>query len=95
MKAADIARLAADLVGGERAQQHGPVAENFGRIAAYWRCYMACRPDQSAPLSAEDVGPMMMLLKLARTQSGAHGEDNWVDMAGYAACGGEVAANRS
>lgn len=94
MNAAEIARKAADLVGGERAEQHGPVCENFGRIAAYWRCYITCRPDPDAPLSEEDVGHMLMLMKLARKQSGKPNPDNSVDMCGYAALAGEMAATR-
>ena len=35
---------------------------------------------------------MMCLLKLARIGSGIYSEDNWTDLAGYAACGGELAS---
>ena len=31
--------------------------------------------------------------KIARTASGHAKEDNWVDLAGYAACGGEIESN--
>lgn len=33
---------------------------------------------------------MMSLLKIARTATGAAKLDNWVDIAGYAACGAEL-----
>ena len=33
---------------------------------------------------------MLALLKIARIASGRAKEDNWVDLAGYAACGGEI-----
>jgi hypothetical protein len=35
---------------------------------------------------------MMSLLKLARIRSNPGHSDNWIDLAGYAACGGELAA---
>jgi hypothetical protein len=33
---------------------------------------------------------MLALLKIARIASGHAKEDNWIDLAGYAACGGEI-----
>lgn len=33
---------------------------------------------------------MLAMLKIARIASGNAKEDNWVDLAGYAACGGEI-----
>ena len=33
---------------------------------------------------------MMALLKIARIATGGPKEDSWVDLAGYAACGGEI-----
>lgn len=35
----------------------------------------------------------MALLKIARIQSGTATEDSFVDLAGYAACGGEIATD--
>jgi len=34
----------------------------------------------------------MTLLKVARIKSNASNMDNWVDAAGYMACGGEIAS---
>ena len=33
---------------------------------------------------------MMILLKVGRIAGGSLSQDNWVDIAGYAACGGEI-----
>jgi hypothetical protein len=33
----------------------------------------------------------MALLKIARVTTGAGKTDNWVDIAGYAVCGGDIA----
>ena len=38
---------------------------------------------------SRDVAVMMILLKIARVASSKK-SDNWVDIAGYAACGGEI-----
>ena len=38
---------------------------------------------------------MMALLKIARIKSGTATEDSFVDLAGYAACGGEIAGKNS
>lgn len=36
---------------------------------------------------------MMALLKIARIKTGTATEDSFVDLAGYAACGAEIASN--
>lgn len=89
--ASGIASRAAELVGGDRDRQHGQKSDNFMRIATMWSAYLSIRKDQSAPLSAVDVGHMMAAMKLARTQSGALNIDDYVDGAGYLACAGEIA----
>jgi len=90
-RAVDIAGKAASLVGSDRDRQHGAKHDNFRRIAGVWNAWLAIRKDPSAPLDAHDVGCMMALMKLARTQSGALNVDDYVDACGYAACAGEVA----
>ena len=94
-RATDIASKAADLVGGDRDRQHGAKADNFGRIAAVWNAWLSIRKEQGSPLDAHDVGCMMAMMKLARTQSGAHNEDDYVDSCGYSACAGEIAGARA
>lgn len=89
--AADLARRAADLVSVDRDRQHGAKAENFARIATLWNAYLQIRREPAEPLDAVDVGHMMVLLKQARTQSGAYNQDDYVDMIGYSACAGEIA----
>lgn len=91
LRATEIAAKAAELVGGQRDRQHGQKRDNFTRIAAVWNAWLAIRRDPAAPLDAHDVGMMMAFMKGARTQSGAVNTDDYIDMAGYAACAGEVA----
>ena len=42
-------------------------------------------------IGAKDVAMMMALLKIARICTGTGTEDSFIDLAGYAACGGEIA----
>lgn len=93
MKAADFATKAADLVGGDRERQHGAKRDNFERIADMWNAWMRVRKDWGDNLTAHDVGIMMALLKIARTQSGAMNMDDYVDCIGYMACAGEIATD--
>lgn len=39
---------------------------------------------------AEGIALMMILFKVARNIANFRKTDNWVDIAGYAACGGEI-----
>lgn len=77
----DILDSAKTIVTG-REQQHGDVESSFARIAQMWAAYLDRR------ITAQDVCAMMILLKAARIASGHQNDDNWVDIAGYAACGG-------
>ena len=38
----------------------------------------------------KDLAAMLALLKIARIASGHAKEDNWIDLAGYAACGNRI-----
>lgn len=90
-KAHEIAARAAELVGGDRAASHGPKERNFWNIAQLWNAYLATRRDPATPLDAVDIGNMMVLLKVSRTQLGDHNPDDYIDGCGYMACAGEVA----
>lgn len=77
---------ARDCVCGQREQDYGSPEDNFGRIAALWTAYM------DVEITPVDVARMMALLKIARLHENDTHIDSWVDLAGYAACGGEIAA---
>jgi len=83
---ADILRMAAEAVSGDRDETHDEPEDNFASIALFWSIYTEC------PLNRQDVAVMMALLKIARIKSGHGSIDNFVDLAGYAACGGEMYA---
>lgn len=84
MKRHEILKTAEKCVCGDREQDYGSPESNFNRIAEFWSTYLG------ADISAKDVAAMLALLKIARIASGNAKDDNWVDLAGYAACGGEI-----
>ena len=90
-RATDICAKAAELVGGERDRTHGSKRENFRKIAEMWNAYLRIKP-AFEDLTEADVGHLMVLLKVARTQHGAFNADDYIDMCGYAGCAGEIAA---
>ena len=50
----------------------------------------SCLHSLNQQITPVDVAAMMALLKLARVAEGHGKTDNWVDLAGYAACGAEI-----
>lgn len=76
---------------GDREADYGSPEQNFATIALFWNVYLN-RIRLSGPVIVQpkDVAAMLALLKLARVSSGHAKADNWVDLAGYAACGGEL-----
>ena len=99
MQAVEILTTAANLVGGDRAKTHGDKYINHGKIASLWNAYLenagiVVRYENGTGIALDptDVANMMILLKIARTQSGGtHNDDNYIDAAGYAGVAGECA----
>ena len=83
---ADVLDTAKDYVTKDRAAEHGDMETNFSTIAQYWSVHL------DAQITPTDVAVMMNLLKVARIKSNPKSKDNWVDGAGYMACGGEIAS---
>jgi len=91
LDACQISFRASQLVNGDRAQQHGDKLQNHQNIATLWNAYLKIRRDPTSPLDAHDAAIFQALLKIARTQSGNHNVDDYVDGAGYLALAGEIA----
>lgn len=92
----DILKKADECVTGSRAQDYGEVENNFATIAALWEPYLRAKcleGEYNLCIAPEDVAMLLALMKIARITSGRYHEDNFVDIAGYAACAGEIAAN--
>lgn len=86
MKRSDILKEAKEIVTHDRESQYGAPEDNFQKIAKFWSTYLGTH------ISATDVANMMVLLKVARSSSGEQKMDNYIDICGYAACGGELAS---
>ncbi len=89
----EILKAAERCVCGDREQDYGSPESNFARVAEFWMTYLrgkAIPEGVDLTILPEDVAAMLALLKIARIASGHAKEDNWIDLAGYAACGGEI-----
>ncbi len=80
-----ILDTAKSIVTGER---YGTPEQNFHTIANLWSTYLGVQ------IEPKDVCAMMVLLKIARVASGHNKTDNWTDICGYAAFGGELDEGR-
>lgn len=78
---------------GDREQDYGSPENNFDTIARLWAAYLHALPKDvlgNRKILSKDVAAMLGLMKIARIASGNAKDDNWIDLAGYAACGGEL-----
>jgi len=82
----DILGRAAHIVTQDRNVAYGSPEQSFERIAAMWGAYLGMDA-----LLAADVAAMLALMKIARIATNPLHEDSWIDLAGYAACGADVA----
>lgn len=96
MNRPEILEAARVCVCGEREQDYGTPENNFDTIGLLWGTYLrAAHPELKTVMgenriTAKDVAVMMSLLKIARIATGSS-PDSFVDLAGYAACAGEIA----
>lgn len=84
-----ILEAAEKCVCKDRQDTHGKPEDSFSEIAMLWTAYLGTGQE----IDPVDVANMMVLLKIARAKENPKHQDNWVDMAGYAACAGEIAAD--
>lgn len=84
MNRGQILDTAKAYVTKDRAETHGDAEANFGLIAAYWSAHLGRN------IKSHDVAVMMALMKLARMKANPAHVDSAVDLAGYAAIGGEI-----
>jgi hypothetical protein len=84
-----ILNKAAHAVCGPRNDSYGPPIEDFKCQAAMISAYLSRTNGKEVKVTAPDIAAIMCCVKLGR-QAHVPKEDNWVDLAGYAACGGEI-----
>ena len=84
MNKKELLETATNIVMGARQENYGTPESNFQRIADLWSVYLG------RSITSSDVAVMMILMKTARLMNDCKHMDSWVDIAGYAACGGEI-----
>ncbi len=98
MKRADILTKANELIGGDRAQDYGSVKDNFERTGQMWNLYLSGRGiydnNSTEQIEAADVAILNILQKISRLANSPDHLDSWMDIAGYAALGGEIATEK-
>lgn len=82
----EVLSTADHLISKDRADVYGPPRQPFGRIGALWGAMLG-----TDAIPPETVALMLVQLKVSRIVSSPGNEDSWVDLAGYAALGGELA----
>ena len=90
----DILDKARTCVCQDRNREYGEPEDGFKLIAALWEPVIreSCvSPGADVSVKPDTVALLMALLKIARATQNLGHLDNWVDLAGYAACGGEIA----
>lgn len=90
MTRSEILDTAKKCVCGQREQDYGSPESNFKLIADLWNAYLELPTGETQEITPKDVAMMMALLKIARIRNGGGTGDSFVDLAGYAACGGEL-----
>lgn len=88
-----VLKEAIQIVGQDRNATHGEPEDSFAAIADYWTAHLthAGKLADGETISRADVAVMMAGMKLARLAVNPTHRDNWIDTAGYAACGPECA----
>lgn len=87
MNRKELLQEAEQIVCNDRENTYGKPEDSFKTISDYWTVYKGVK------FTAHDVAMMMALLKVARIQNGKHKDDNYIDLAGYTACAGEISGN--
>lgn len=85
MNRSDILAAAEQAIIVDRDATHGAVKVNFTSVASIWSTRLG------VTITPTQVAIMLVDLKTVRAWGNPSHGDNWVDVAGYAACGGEIA----
>ena len=84
-----ILDTASAIISVDRQATHGAPENTFAAIARVWSARLGIT------LTPAQVCILMADLKSCRAWSNPGHHDNWIDLAGYAACGGELATEAS
>lgn len=84
----NVLNSASNCVNGHRTEDYGSPERNFEAIAQMWTAYLKAK-GENVFIRPHDAATMMALMKCARIATRGT-LDCFVDLAGYAACGGEL-----
>ena len=91
----EILDAAAQIVTQDGEEQYGFAEDCFAAVGNLWVDYLQSCGVAIDFLEPFDVANMMMILmKIARSAIGKPKADDWIDIAGYAACGGELQGDK-
>lgn len=93
---AEILEAAGKCITGGRDEEYGEPEDSFDLIARLWEPYIRAvcvSLGAIVEIREQDVAILMALLKIARAAV-SDKPDNFMDLAGYAACAGEAAQRR-
>jgi hypothetical protein len=82
---------AASAVCGPRNEDYGSPDDDFATQAAMISAYLTRSNGYAVQVTAGDIAALMICVKIAR-QAHRPKADNWIDIAGYAACCAECNA---
>lgn len=87
MNRLECLHAASQAIHGPREADYGSPTDNFQRIAKGWEVIFG------VDISPAQVALAMGWVKTCRLIHNPKSEDGWLDKAGYAACGAEVATS--
>ena len=91
MKREEILESARTCVCTDRNKQYGEPEDTFKAIAEMWMSHFKAK-GYDVSITATDVAIMLIEFKVARAITAKSPKsDTFIDIAGYAACGGEIA----
>lgn len=97
MNREEILKESIKCVTRDRNATHGEPEDNFQAIAGLWNAYFDARAKHEGrngkddwEITPTDVAVLNILQKVARVVTTPHCADHWIDIAGYAACGGGI-----
>lgn len=89
MNKSEVLDQAKVLINGKRSEEYGTAQQNFQRIADIWSVIFGHK------VTSTQVAMCMIGTKLTRLIQTSDHPDSWVDIAGYAGCGGEVSSKEN
>jgi hypothetical protein len=92
MNRSEILATANMYINKDRAATHGDAEDSFGAASEMWSAYLTHKLGVQIDIDPADVCALMSLLKIVRVSANPSHLDSWVDIAGYAALGGELSA---